>query len=154
MRPIHLACGNGHFDVVKLLISINCDVVLKNEVSMAYFILYPKFNQDNFTLANIVCQGNQNNILQLPLVKKCDINAKNEVCSFAIDEYSDFSYYFQSNQTPIEIAFYSGHENIVKLLLANNCDMEFYNVIIVDIINITSLISGDNSQRKLSICFS
>ena len=63
-------------------------------------------------------------------------------------------YYFQRNQTPIEIAFYGGHEDIVKLLLANNCDIGFYNVIIIDNIDITAPISGDNSQRNFSICLS
>ena len=116
----------------------------ENEVSMAYFILHPKFNKDNRALDHIICQESQGNILQLSLPNKCNINAKNEVWSFAIDKYSDFFYYFQRNQTPLEIAFYRGHENIVKLLLANNCEIGFYNVIIIYNIGITAPISGEN----------
>ena len=67
---------------------------------------------------------------------------------------SKFVHYFQLNETPIEIAFYRSHKNIVKLLLANNCDIRFYNVIIIDIININAPISGENKQRKISNCCS
>ena len=54
-----------------------------------------------------------------------------------------FVYYFQWNETPIEIAFYRGHENIVKLLLVNSCDIEFYNAIIIDNIDIIAPISEE-----------
>ena len=40
--------------------------------------------------------------------------------------------YFQNKKTPIELAFQFGNENIVKLLLENNCDLKFYNVSFVD----------------------
>lgn len=118
-----MACKNGYIDIVKLLLSKNCNVDAVTKVNhFARFIL---INNTNNKLEenpiHLACLHGYTDIVKLLISKGCDIEAEFRVSRLQNINILD---YFQLKKRPIHLACLYGHIDIVKLLLIENCNAE------------------------------
>ena len=97
--PLHIACNEGHFEMVQVLTShLQCNVEAENDCKQRPL--------------HLACQSGSIDIIRhLVVEKNCDVTAK--------DNFSD---------TPLHVACEKGHFEIVKILTAHpRCNIEVEN---------------------------
>lgn len=99
--PIHLAVWKGNFDIIKELVTANCDLNLKA--------------MDNFTVLHFAVQGNNDTIIQY-ILRKCKKNK-----SLINSKIS------KGQKTALHIAAKNNNFNVVKALIEAGADKNIKN---------------------------
>ena len=91
-HPIHLAASEGHSEILKLMLSINCKLIDLPQ-------------HDGNTALHIACARGHLNVVEILLEFNCNVNAIGS-----------------NGRTALVLARGFRHDNIVQLLVTNNAD--------------------------------
>ena len=92
--PIHIACKNGHRDIVRLLIRKNCDLNISDDESLS----------TPLHIASEMCHS--------------------DIVKILLDSGAEVDMVDMKNRTPLYIASKKGHDDTVRILLDSGADME------------------------------
>lgn len=128
VTPLHLAAGEGHKDIVELLLSYKADVAAKSI--------------GGFTPLHYAAMGGRMHVVELLLANKADVNAQagrmTPLCFAARKGYKDVVALLVASgatvdvkmplrYTPLHDAAKGGYLDVAELLLANKADVNARN---------------------------
>ncbi|XP_067653296.1 ankyrin repeat domain-containing protein 50-like [Haliotis asinina] len=124
---LHTACSRGHFDVVKYLLSLNSVDINSRGVSNRTPVMVAAYEGHKDVVELLVKHGADmsltsrfgNNILYLA----CEQGYSDIVKYLLSLKCVDINSRGVSNRTPVMVAAYEGHKDVVELLVKHGADM-------------------------------
>ena len=77
MRPIHIACGNGHVDILKYLIDKKCNIECETSVvNNQRWLLINNSEFQGWRPIHFACDRGNADIIEYLIDKKCNIECE------------------------------------------------------------------------------